>query len=92
MGAHNALLTATRDEVKTMKSRQAAAQAEMDKLEAELMAKWTEEKAAGKIPMDKVEALLNGWFTPSHFADREVQQLQSCRKLHSHHYPAVGLT
>lgn len=60
MAEHNALLDATRDEVKAMKARQAKAQAEMDKLEAELMAKWTKKKAAGKIPMDKVEALLNG--------------------------------
>ena len=60
MEAPNTLLAATQDDVKTMKARQAAAQAEMDKLEAELMAKWTEEKAAGKIPMDKVEVLLNG--------------------------------
>lgn len=60
MAEHNDLLEATRDEVRAMKACQAKAQAEMDKLEAELMAKWTEEKAAGKIPMDKVEALLNG--------------------------------
>jgi len=60
MAEHNALLDATREEVKAMKARQAKAQAEMDKVEAELMAKWMEEKAAGKIPMDKVEALLNG--------------------------------
>ena len=31
----------------------------MLKVEEELMAKWTAEKAAGKIPVDKVEALLS---------------------------------
>ncbi|KAA6408635.1 MAG: urea carboxylase [Lasallia pustulata] len=59
MKEHNELLRSTKDEVKVIKERQAKAQAEMDKLEKELMEKWTEEKAEGKIPMDKVEALLN---------------------------------
>jgi len=60
MKAHNDLLREAREEVKAMKAKQAKAQAEMDKLERELMDKWTKEKAEGKIPMDKVEALLNG--------------------------------
>lgn len=60
MKEHNELLRSTKDEVKVIKERQAKAQAEMDKLEKELMEKWTMEKAEGKIPMDKVEALLNG--------------------------------
>lgn len=60
MKEHNELLRSTRDEVKVIKERQAKAQAEMDKLEKELMEKWTKEKAEGKIPMDKVETLLNG--------------------------------
>lgn len=60
MKEHNELLQSTKDEVKVIKERQAKAQAEMDKLEKELMDKWTKEKAEGKIPMDKVEALLNG--------------------------------
>ena len=60
MAAHNQLLRDTADEVKAIRARQAQAQAEMDKLEKELMDKWTREKASGKIPMDKVEALLHG--------------------------------
>ena len=60
MKEHNELLRSTKDEVKAIKERQAKAQAEMDKLEKELMEKWTKEKAEGKILMDKVEALLNG--------------------------------
>ena len=59
MEEHNKLLADTAEEVKEVKAKQRDAQAEMDKVEAELMAKWTAEKNAGKIPMDKVEALLN---------------------------------
>jgi len=62
MKEHNDLLRSTTDEVKAMKERQAKAQAEMDKLEKELIEKWTKEKEAGQIPMDKVEALLHGEF------------------------------
>jgi len=60
MAAHNELLRETKDEVKAMKEKQAKAQADMDRLEKELMEKWTREKAENKIPMDTVEALLNG--------------------------------
>ena len=59
MEAHNQLLEETKEEVQAVRKRQAKAQKEMDQLEARLMAKWMEEKAAGKVPMDKVEALLN---------------------------------
>ena len=59
MAEHNQLLADTKDEVAAIKQRQKFAQAEMQTLEDELMAKWTAEKAEGKIPMDKVEALLN---------------------------------
>ncbi|KAK3178562.1 hypothetical protein OEA41_000699 [Lepraria neglecta] len=59
MAEHNKLLEDTKDEVAAIRQKQKRAQDEMQKLEDELMAKWTEEKAAGKIPMDKVEALLN---------------------------------
>ena len=60
MAEHNKLLRETKHEVKAMKEKQRRAQEEMDKLEKELLEKWTAEKAEGKIPMDKVEALLNG--------------------------------
>lgn len=60
MEEHNRLLQDTKEEVVAIRKRQSEAQKEMDKLEAELMEKWTKEKAEGKIPMDKVEALLNG--------------------------------
>ena len=59
MAEHNKLLEETKEEVKAVRQRQKAAQDEMQKFEDELMQKWTEEKAAGKVPMDKVEALLS---------------------------------
>lgn len=59
MAAHNLLLEQTKDEVSTIRKKQKQAQDEMQKLEDELMEKWMKEKAAGKIPMDKVEALLS---------------------------------
>ena len=59
MAEHNALLQSTRDEVRAMKARQKRAQDSMQQHEDQLMAKWMEEKAAGKVPMDKVEALLS---------------------------------
>ena len=59
MAEHNKLLEETKDEVTEIRKKQKRAQDEMQKLEDELMEKWMKEKAAGKIPMDKVEALLN---------------------------------
>lgn len=59
MGEHNKLLENTKEEVKEVKKRQKRAQDEMQKVEDELMERWTKEKAAGKIPTDKVDALLN---------------------------------
>ena len=60
MEEHNRLLENTREEVAVIRKKQSKAQTKMDELETELMEKWTKEKAEGKIPMDKVEALLNG--------------------------------
>lgn len=60
MEEHNRLLQDTKEEVVAIRKRQSEAQKKMDEVEAELMEKWTKEKAEGKIPMDKVEALLNG--------------------------------
>lgn len=60
MEEHNRLLEATRDEVKEIRKKQAEAQTKMAEVEAELMGRWDEEKAEGKVPMDKVESLLNG--------------------------------
>lgn len=68
MGEHNRLLEETRDEVFEIRKRQKKAQDEMQTLEEDLMQKWTEEKAAGKIPMDKVEALLS---------DPDIQKISS---------------
>ena len=59
MAIHNQLLEETKEEVKQVKQKQRIAQAKMDKREKELLEKWAEEKAAGKMPMDKVEALLS---------------------------------
>lgn len=60
MEEHNRLLRDTADEVKEIRKKQAEAQTKMAEVEAELMQKWDKEKAEGKVPMDKVEALLNG--------------------------------
>lgn len=60
MAEHNRLLESSKDEVTTIRARQREAQAEMLKLETELMERWTAEKAASEIPMDAVAALLEG--------------------------------
>ena len=60
MAEHNEFLEATKAEVEEIRKKQRKAQEEMDVLEKRLMDKWSQEKAAGKIPIDKVEALLNG--------------------------------
>ena len=59
MAEHNRLLKETEGEVAAIRQRQKRAQDVMQKVEDELMARWTEEKAAGKLPMDKIEALLS---------------------------------
>lgn len=59
MAEHNKLLRDTAEEVKHMRAKQAKAQTEMQEKEEKLMAKWTAEKAEGKIPIDKVDALLS---------------------------------
>lgn len=58
MAEHNRLLASTREDVRAMKARQKTAQDAMRKHEDDLMARWMEEKAQGKVPMDEVEALL----------------------------------
>jgi hypothetical protein len=60
MKEHNKLLRDTKDEVEQIRAKQRKAQAEMDKLEKELLEKWNKEKEAGKISMDTVEELLHG--------------------------------
>ena len=59
MAEHNRLLAGTKDEVKRIREKQKRAQDAMQKYEDDLMEKWTEEKAEGKVPVDQVEALLN---------------------------------
>lgn len=60
MAEHNKLLRNTRDEVSSIRTRQRSAQAEMDKLEDELLKKWHEEKQGREVPMDEIEELLKG--------------------------------
>ena len=60
MTEHNQLLRDTKDEVQKIRKRQQRAQEEMDEVEKEMMERWTKEKAEGKIPVDKVEVLMNG--------------------------------
>ncbi|KAL8698767.1 MAG: hypothetical protein Q9201_006398 [Fulgogasparrea decipioides] len=64
MEEHNRLLERTKEEVETVRKRQAQAQTKMLQRENELLAKWTKEKAEGKIPVDQVEELLNGRISP----------------------------
>ncbi|KAK5098643.1 hypothetical protein LTR70_002532 [Exophiala xenobiotica] len=59
MKEHNKLLSDTAEEVKEIKRKQREAQAEMDKIEKEMLDKWNEEKEAGKVSVDTVEELLN---------------------------------
>jgi len=59
MGAHNRLLTATKDEVAEIRQRQAAAQAKMNQAEEESLARWRKEKESNKVDVSTVEALLN---------------------------------
>jgi len=59
MKQHNALLRSTASEVKQIRIKQRQAQAEMDKLEKELLEKWNKEKESNKISVDTVEELLH---------------------------------
>ncbi|EHY53480.1 hypothetical protein HRR83_003686 [Exophiala dermatitidis] len=59
MKEHNQLLRDTKDEVAQIRARQREAQAEMGKLEQELLAKWNKEKEAGKVSVDTVQELLH---------------------------------
>lgn len=58
MKEHNKLLAETADEVKKIRKDQKKAQADMLKLEGELLEKWNKEKEAGKVSMDTVEELM----------------------------------
>ena len=58
MAEHNKLLEDTREEVREMKERQRRAQEGVDRRERELLEKWENEKKAGRVSVDKVEALL----------------------------------
>jgi hypothetical protein len=60
MKDHNQLLRDTKEEVAQIRAKQREAQAEMDKLEKELLEKWSKEKEANKISVDTVEHLLHG--------------------------------
>lgn len=63
MAEHNKLLQYTRDEVSSIRTLQRSAQAEMDKLEDELLKKWHEEKKGREVPMDEIEVLLKGKYS-----------------------------
>ncbi|GFF86643.1 putative urea carboxylase [Aspergillus udagawae] len=58
MAEHNRLLQETRDEVAAIRARQRRAQAEMDKIEAELLDRWAKEKAERGVSQDTIESLL----------------------------------
>ncbi|KAK6379336.1 hypothetical protein LTS17_006254 [Exophiala oligosperma] len=59
MKEHNKLLRDTKAEVAQIRAKQREAQAEMDKIEKELLVKWNEEKEAGKISIDTVHDLMH---------------------------------
>lgn len=59
MKEHNKLLADTAEDVEKVKRNQREAQAEMDKVEKELLDKWNKEKEEGKVSVDTVEELLN---------------------------------
>lgn len=59
MKEHNKLLRETADEVKKIRQKQREAQAEMDKVEKEMLDRWNKEKEEGKVSVDTVEELLN---------------------------------
>lgn len=60
MAEHNDLLRRTKEEVELIRKQQKERQEAMNKVEKELMDRWAEEKARRKMPVNKVEALLNG--------------------------------
>lgn len=60
MAEHNDLLRQTKAEVKLIREKQKESQEAMKNVEKELMDRWTEEKSKRKMPVNKVEALLNG--------------------------------
>lgn len=62
MAEHNSLLRDTRDEVASIRGRQRNAQAEMDKIEADMLERWAKEKAERGVPMDAIQSLLQGMF------------------------------
>lgn len=62
MAEHNCLLQDTRDEVASIRGRQRNAQAEMDKIEADMLERWAKEKAERGVPMDAIQSLLQGMF------------------------------
>ncbi|KAK5937113.1 hypothetical protein PMZ80_010654 [Knufia obscura] len=59
MKEHNKLLRETADEVKEIRQKQREAQAEMDKVEKEMLDRWNKQKEEGKVSVDTVEELLN---------------------------------
>lgn len=60
MGEHNRLLAGTKGEVEEIRKKQRVAQAEMDKIEKEMLERWAVEKEKNQIPMGSIEALLEG--------------------------------
>lgn len=60
MAEHNKLLREVADEVAAKKKKQRVAQAELDKVESQLIQRWHEEKEGQEIPVGEIEGLLNG--------------------------------
>lgn len=60
MRAHNELLERVAGEAEAMRQRQKEYQEKMVKLERELLAKWDAEKKARGVPVDTIQALLDG--------------------------------
>lgn len=75
MAEHNRLLRDTQSEVSEIRTRQRKAQAEMDKLESELLAKWTAEKEERGVPADAIDELLKG-LSSSFFPSSSLPPMQ----------------
>lgn len=86
MAEHNKLFRDTKDEVASIRSKQREAQAEMDKLEAELLDRWAKEKAERGIPMDTIETLLQGmlFHLTSNLSNKKTKILTNATRSRNH--------
>lgn len=63
MAEHNKLLEETREEVRGIRERQAAAQAEMNEAEKESLRRWRKDKEKDKVDEGTVDEMLSGMYS-----------------------------